>query len=175
MNPKLNYEVSVGETTRKISVQKLPSGRFEVCLEGEAPHQIDLIRPSPEALQLLIDGESWEVGCVPGPLENGGIVEWLVDVVGVNTHVRVEDPRRKALKIGAGSQSGLLSTSMPGRIVRLLVEAGASVKKGQPVIVVEAMKMENELKSPIDGVVAEVFVTAGNTVDAGAKLLRVGA
>jgi biotin carboxyl carrier protein len=64
---------------------------------------------------------------------------------------------------------------MPGRISRILVKPGDPVKKGQPILVIEAMKMENELKSPIDGVVADVMVTEAQPVESGTKLIRIGA
>ncbi|MFN7147737.1 MAG: biotin/lipoyl-containing protein, partial [Myxococcota bacterium] len=85
----------------------------------------------------------------------------------------VVDPRRKALRMAAGAANGMLATQMPGRVVRLLVKPGDVVRKGQPVIVVEAMKMENEMKSPIDGTVAEVLISEGQAVEAGTKLVRV--
>jgi biotin carboxyl carrier protein len=62
---------------------------------------------------------------------------------------------------------------MPGSIVRVLVTKGQAVTKGQILVVVEAMKMENEFRSPIDGVVAELPSEAGRTVDANALLARV--
>jgi biotin carboxyl carrier protein len=86
----------------------------------------------------------------------------------------VVDPRRKALRISGSSGSGMISTSMPGRIVRLMGAVGDRVTMGQPVIVVEASKMENELKSPVDGIIEEILVAPGQAVEAGAKLLRVG-
>ncbi len=60
---------------------------------------------------------------------------------------------------------------MPGRVVRVLVTAGDHVTAKQPVVVVEAMKMENELRTPRDGVVTEVRVSAGVTVESGAVLV----
>ena len=62
---------------------------------------------------------------------------------------------------------------MPGKVVKVLVAAGDTVQQGQGLIVVEAMKMENELKSPKDGVVSELAVTEGQAVESGAKLLVV--
>jgi biotin carboxyl carrier protein len=135
----------------------------------EESHLVDLLRPSPEAFQMLIDGESWEAGCVAS--EDG----YLVDVVGITTAVGVIDPRRKALRLGAASAGGLVTTQMPGRVVRILVQPGDGVRKGQPLIVIEAMKMENELKSPIDGTVGEIYVAEATTVDTGARLIRVDA
>ena len=83
------------------------------------------------------------------------------------------DPRRKALRLAQGSDQGLLKTSMPGRVVRLLVEEGQSVAKGDPIIVVEAMKMENEMKAPADGRIGKIHVSEGQAVEAGSALILV--
>lgn len=63
---------------------------------------------------------------------------------------------------------------MPGRIVRLLAAEGDTVEKGQPVIVVEAMKMENELKAPVAGVVQRIHVAVGDVIEARAVLVDFG-
>ncbi len=162
----MKYEITIGGTTRLVDIEPAGLGRYRVAWDGES-HAIDLLRPTREAYQMLIDGESWEAGAVP---TEGG---YLVDVMGLTTEVGVVDPRRKALRLAAGAVSGMVSTQMPGRVVRLLVAPGDAVKKGQPIIVVEAMKMENEMKSPIDGTVAEVLVAEGSTVESGTKLVRV--
>ncbi len=62
---------------------------------------------------------------------------------------------------------------MPGKIVKLSVAAGAEVRERQGIVIVEAMKMENEIPSPIDGVVKEIVVVEGQTVEAGAILFVV--
>ena len=160
------YEVTVHGKMRQVEIEAAGPGKYRLRFDGEE-HLVDLSRPSPEAFQMLIDGASWEAGCVA--TESG----YMVDVLGVSSEVEVVDPRRKALKLAGGASSGVLGTSMPGRVVRLMVPLGEKVAKGQPVIVVEAMKMENELKSPIAGTVAEIFVSAGQTVEAGTKLLRI--
>ncbi|MDP2307078.1 MAG: biotin/lipoyl-containing protein [Pseudomonadota bacterium] len=164
----MKYEITIGGTTRNVDIEPTGEGRYRVWWEGES-HEVDLLKPSPEAYQMLIDGESWEAGCVA--VGDG----YLVDVMGLSTEVVVVDPRRRALKLAAGTATGMLSTQMPGRVVRLIAKVGDVVKKGQPVIVVEAMKMENEMKSPIDGTVAEILVTEGQAVEAGTKLVRVEA
>jgi 3-methylcrotonyl-CoA carboxylase alpha subunit len=78
--------------------------------------------------------------------------------------------RRREDEAGAG---GVLKALMPGRIVRVLVEKGATVRKGAGLLILEAMKMENEIQAPADGVVDELFVTAGQTVEGGADLLHI--
>ena len=164
----MTYEITIDGTTRQVEVLLGKDGRYAVTFDGER-HAVDLLRPTPEAYQLLIDGESWEAGCVA--TKDG----FLVDVMGVATDVAVVDPRRRSLKLGGGAASGVLSAQMPGRVVRLMVTPGTPVKKGQPLLVLEAMKMENEIKSPSDGTLAEVYVTEGQAVETGAKLARVDA
>jgi biotin carboxyl carrier protein len=90
-------------------------------------------------------------------------------------HVDVIDPlslkrRRREDETGG---AGMVRALMPGRIVRLLVEPGASVKKGTGLLVLEAMKMENEIHAPADGVVDQIFVKPGDTVEGGADLVHV--
>ena len=74
---------------------------------------------------------------------------------------------------GARAGDGIIKAPMPGRVVKLLVEPGQPVTVGAPVVIVEAMKMENELTSPVDGEVASIAVAAGDAVDAGATLLEI--
>jgi biotin carboxyl carrier protein len=164
----MKYEITIGGTTRYVDIQPAGEGRYRVAWDGKS-HEIDLLKPSPEAYQMLIDGESWEAGCVASP------EGYLVDVMGFSTEVTVVDPRRKALKQAAGAASGMLATQMPGRVVRLICKVGDVVKKGQPIIVIEAMKMENEMKSPIDGTIGEILVAEGVAVETGTKLIRVDA
>jgi biotin carboxyl carrier protein len=64
---------------------------------------------------------------------------------------------------------------MPGRVIRVLAAAGATVQAGEPVLIVEAMKMENELLAPSSGVVQRVHVEVGNTVEAGQLLAEISA
>ena len=90
-------------------------------------------------------------------------------------HVEVIDPlalKRKRREDETGG-AGVVKALMPGRIVRILVEPGAAVRKGAGLVVLEAMKMENEIQAPADGVVDQIFVKAGDTVDGGADLVHV--
>jgi len=93
----------------------------------------------------------------------------------MNIAVEIVDPlalRRKKVDDEAGA-GGILKALMPGRVVRLLASKGDSVRRGQSLLILEAMKMENDIQSPVDGVVDEVFVSAGDTVEAGGQLLHV--
>lgn len=94
----------------------------------------------------------------------------------VQMHVEMVDPlslkrRKREDEIATG---GPIKALMPGRVVRILVAQGEQVRKGAGLLILEAMKMENEIHAVVDGVVEELFVTAGQTVEAGADLLRIG-
>ena len=73
-------------------------------------------------------------------------------------------------ELGAG---GMIKAMMPGRIVRVMVNKGDVVRKGASVMVLEAMKMENEIQAPADGIVDQVLVETGQTVESGAELVHI--
>ena len=97
-----------------------------------------------------------------------------VNLNGKSFNIQVTDPKRLR---GSGSEHshdhGLveIKTAMPGKVVRILTAVGKSVEKGSGVIVVEAMKMQNEMRSPKDGVIKEIRVSEGVTVNAGEVLV----
>jgi biotin carboxyl carrier protein len=98
-----------------------------------------------------------------------------VSLGGANIAVEIVDPlalRRKGADDEAGA-GGILKALMPGRVVRLLVKTGDVVRRGQSLLILEAMKMENDIQSPVDGVVDEIFINAGDTIEAGGQLLHV--
>ncbi|NOY26114.1 MAG: acetyl-CoA carboxylase biotin carboxyl carrier protein subunit [Oligoflexia bacterium] len=115
---------------------------------------------------MLVEDAAWEAGLVA--TRDG----FEVELRGVRHDVEVIDPRRKALRLADASGASGVKAAMPGRIVRVLVAKGDPVSKGQPVLVVEAMKMENELKAPRDGVVRTLLVASGDLVETGAVLLE---
>lgn len=87
-------------------------------------------------------------------------------------HVEITDPlslkrKRREDEVGGG---GIIRAMMPGRIVRVTVKKGESVRKGASLLVLEAMKMENDIQAPADGVVDALFVEAGQTVESGTEL-----
>lgn len=98
----------------------------------------------------------------------------IVNVGNNQFEIKLRDPKR--LRGSSGSETiadGIaeIKTAMPGKIVRILVEPGAEILQGDGVIVVEAMKMQNEMKSPKDGVVKEIRFAEGETVNAGDVLV----
>jgi biotin carboxyl carrier protein len=94
---------------------------------------------------------------------------------GSKATIEIIDPlslRRKTREDDEG-EAGDVNAMMPGRIVRVLVEPGQVVHRGAGLLILEAMKMENEIQAPIDGTIGEIFVSAGDTVESGAALLHI--
>jgi biotin carboxyl carrier protein len=120
-----------------------------------------------DALSLLIGERSYDVRrtVVAG--------ETVIDIEGERFTVEVRDPR--SLKGRRGSGAGTegpkkITAPMPGKIVRIIAQAGTDVESGDGVLVIEAMKMQNELKSPKAGRVAKITVKEGDTVNPGDTL-----
>ena len=100
---------------------------------------------------------------------------YSVDIAGHVFHCQVEDERERAARAisgGVGETAELVLAAIPGIVVGVLVEAGDEVSEGQPLLVVEAMKMQNEITSPREGTVDAVDVSEGDTVAAGDCLVR---
>jgi len=94
----------------------------------------------------------------------------IVDTGRRQLEIAVTDPKRlrgSGASAASAEGSAEIKTAMPGKLVRVLIEQGAEVKQGESVLVVEAMKMQNEMKSPKDGIVKEIRFPEGATVNAG--------
>ena len=173
----------VGEREFRIEVARRGGGRFTVSLDGKT---LEVERRRDGVLHLLsIDGESREVAVVrdrggSGGAGNGrsmaqGEAVYGVTVAGRMYEVRLLDPLRVQGAAARPAMEGPIEVRsiMPGKIAALLVGEGQAVRSGQGVIVVEAMKMENELLAPKDGRVTRIRVRPGDTVEAGAALFTV--
>lgn len=166
------YAVTIGERERTIRVRRLGDGvtprctRYEVSIDGGSVAVIDGARPMPDTLSLLMNGRSWEVGLVD---DDDG---FEVDIFGVRHQAAVVDPRRKALRMADGVGELVIRTQMPGRVVRVLVAVGDVLEKGQTAVVVEAMKMENELKAAQAGTVQRILVSEGEQIEAKTILIE---
>jgi biotin carboxyl carrier protein len=120
---------------------------------------------------LILDGKSYESFVYQND------EDWEVLLHGQQYQVKVEDEREKRLKTAAGgSVAGgefLLKAPMPGLVIAVLIEEGQEVKKGQVMLILESMKMQNELKAPRDGIMGRVRVKPGESVEQRQTLLSV--
>jgi biotin carboxyl carrier protein len=159
------YEVIVEGKTHRIELEKAGAG-WECRVDGR-PILIDALIPYHDVLSLLVNGHSYEI---KREQTATGLHLW----VGSNRFaVELRDPRSlRSRQKAAGDEKGprKILAPMPGRIVRLLVGEGSVVEAGQGIVVVEAMKMQNEIKSPKKGVVKKISTAPGAAVNPGDTL-----
>jgi biotin carboxyl carrier protein len=161
----LRYFVTIGDRTVEVDLTG-PRPR----VEGE---EVDAALGSGSGWvrHLLVGSESHALLAEPGERKGS----WKVTLNGRPLMADVVDERTRAIREMAGTVETegpkTVVAPMPGLVVRISVEAGQPVTAGQGVVVVEAMKMENELRAPADGVVARIEVVPGQAVEKGAVLL----
>ncbi|HEV7553760.1 MAG TPA: biotin/lipoyl-containing protein [Candidatus Angelobacter sp.] len=162
------YEVTLGKKIYRVELTRAGE-RWKCTLDGrELP--VDVVYRQNGVLSLLLDGRSYEV-----KQETVG-AETRVVVGHERFSASVRDPRSFRSRRRAGvAEEGVMKVKapMPGKVVRVLVGVGTQVELGQSVIVIEAMKMQNELKAPKKGVVKKISVAEGAAVDAGQALAEV--
>lgn len=161
----LALEVEVDGAVRHLSVEH--QGDCSVVHMDGRPITVDLYEPIPGVLSLLMNGRSYR--CVRAVLAN----EETIAVGGRQHRVAVTDRRSlraRRKRPGAGNGALQIKASMPGRVARVLVTQGEEVLAHQGVVVIEAMKMQNELKTARDGRVVELRVSAGDKVASGQVL-----
>ena len=156
------YEIELGGHSRVLEVKRTESG-WSLRLDGREM-AVDAERIDGDTLSLVRDGESFAVRRVPG---RGMWVRGRYYEVSVRDR-RSWRGRERRSKGGEGAEN--LTATMPGKVVRLLAREGENVLPNQGIVVVEAMKMQNEIRSPKAGVLKRVLATPGMTVNAGEVL-----
>jgi biotin carboxyl carrier protein len=155
----MRFQVSIGGKDHQLELTRMQE--FWDCRLDGREVRIDVREVSPGVLSILLEGRSY--------LVRRGLNQTIT--VGDRSYeVLIADPRswrsRQMLSGGAvGPQR--LKASMPGKVVRILTTPGAQVKAGQGIVVIEAMKMQNELRSPRDGKITAILVQEGKAVNAG--------
>jgi biotin carboxyl carrier protein len=162
------YEVTIAEKVYRVELVRTEQ-EWKCKLDGrELP--LDVVAAQDGMLSLLLQGKSYEV-----KQETVG-AESNVVVGQERFSASVRDPRsfRSRRRSGASEQGVMkIKAPMPGKVVRILAPAGSQVEIGQSVVVIEAMKMQNELKAPKTGVVKKISVAEGAAVEAGQALAEV--
>lgn len=162
----MRYFVTVGERVVEVDL----SG--DSPLVDGVPVRAELVPvPGTAVRHLLADGRSYAFLARPG--ERRG--RWQLTLGAHRFDVDAVDERTRAIREMTGDEeeeaNRTVVAPMPGLVLKVQVEVGQQVRAGQGVLIVEAMKMENELKAPADGVVARIEVQTGQTVDKGATLI----
>jgi biotin carboxyl carrier protein len=145
---------------------KLAEGEWR-CRLDDRDVSVDAVLINADILSLMIDGESF----VARRDISGGVQRIFVN--GVVQQVGLEDPRSFRNRRDAGSRAHgpqTITASMPGKIVQLLATVGEAIHQGQGIVVIEAMKMQNEIRSPRDGMILKLPAREGTNVNAGEVL-----
>jgi len=163
----------LGKDTQEVELSH-QDGVTTLVWEGQA-HPIDILELEPGCYSILMDGRSVEVRLDQAKSPDPEAHAYRAMLYDGAYEFSLVDPRRALLSAtgGAGAGGGLLASPMPGKIVKLLVKVGDQVQEGQTLLVMEAMKMQNELKTSTTGTVATVHVQEGATVETGATLITV--
>ncbi len=162
----MKYRVTLGGSEREIDVVVAPDGSVVVSAGGERIACDP--RPIPGGVSLTLDGKVYDVlaGGDPSAMQlASGDARAVAEVVSPRMTTR----RKRGGAMGATGDE--IRAPMPGRVVKILVGEGQSVSAGDPCVVVEAMKMENELRAPKDATIKKVHVTEGAAVDGQALLV----
>lgn len=162
----MKYEVRISGKTRIVEFERNGEG-WQARLDGQTA-VADVVETWPNTFSVLISGQSHQICVTPSSdrqlkLQTGGL-EFSAEVI---------DPRSwRHRRHGGAKAEGRqqIAAPMPGRVIRLLVQAGDAVEAGQGLVVVEAMKMQNEIRSPNRGTVECVLVAEGQAVNAGELL-----
>jgi biotin carboxyl carrier protein len=159
----MKFDVRIEDKTRIVELERI-ADRWHIALDGQ-PLDADAVQIAPNIFSILLRGQSHEIRVAPSP--NGtltlqtGLEEFTAEVV----DPRAWSGRRHSALEAEGRQQ--VVAPMPGKVVRLLVKTGDTVEAGQGLLVIEAMKMQNEIRSPKSGVVERLLAQEGQAVNAG--------
>jgi len=165
----MKFDVEVAGRVCAVAVERMAdTGRFRIVVDGRV-HDVEA-RATDLGWSLLFQDGGRSVDAAATPRAGG---EWLVQLPHVDVPVAVDRQRhaRGGQKAAGAAGEQRVAAPMPGRVLRVLVKPGDVVEHRQGLVVVEAMKMENELTAPRAGTVTEVAVTEGTSVEAGRLLV----
>ena len=157
----MTYDIAIDGKNYRLDLNQV-DGRWHCQLDGREI-EVDAVLARPDVLSLRIGNKAYEVKC---ERVSSDLHIWLGSV---RYAAEVRDPRSLRGRAQAVDEHGpkKLTAPMPGKVVRILVTQGAEIEAGAGVLVVEAMKMQNEVKSPKKGTVQKILVNEGAAVNAG--------
>jgi biotin carboxyl carrier protein len=158
----MKYDIQIEGSKRTVEVEQNGNSSFHAQLDGQAAG-VDAIETAADTYSILLDGQAFEARVSDDGSDDG----LLVRCAGADFRVQVRDPRswrgRSHSTLEAAGPQRVLAP-MPGKVVRVLVAAGDEVEAGRGLVVVEAMKMQNEIRAPKSGRIERVLVAEGQAV-----------
>ena len=172
----MKYQIEWNDLHENIEAHPDPTGRewsFTFDNGSQIKGKVDVIEEG-TVLRLITSGETHTITLLPGN-QVGSPIRFLLNAELVE--LGVLDPvdliTREVSSSGPGSGLTIIESVMPGIVRKILVQEGDSVEAGQPLLLLEAMKMENEILAPEGGTVTRLHVSAGDTVAAGTKMAHI--
>jgi biotin carboxyl carrier protein len=164
----VQYEIEINGRVRQVAVHRT-GGQFAASVDGRV-RRVDAARIDAQNMSLVVDdgAATYDIGVTRDAA--AGLLHVRVGTTVIDVAVN-GGRRRRDHRADAGTGPQRIVAPMPGKIVRVGVQTGDPVRARQTVVVVEAMKMENELKASRDGVVSELRAVEGASVEAGALLV----
>jgi biotin carboxyl carrier protein len=157
------YEVTINGHVKRVELSRQNGGGWLCSLEGREV-LLDVQVINPDVVSIVYEGKSFEAR------KDYSSAVHRIWIQGESYAAEVNDPRSfSGRKKRAGQEDGprRLTAPMPGKIVRVLLEEASEVEAGQGIMVIEAMKMQNEIKSPKNGRIQKIQAQAGTSVNAG--------
>jgi biotin carboxyl carrier protein len=166
-----DFDIKINDRIAKVKIVKENDNLLEVMVDGKR-YDIDIV-PVEAGYSVIYNNRSFNIEIIEGENNKNFLVNTLhqsFDVDIVDAEYRYQESRKKSKELEG---SNIISSPMPGRIVRIPVQEGQVVEAGQTVIVVSAMKMESEYKSPKAGIVKQIHVKEGTVVNGHQPLVTI--
>ncbi|MCH8567361.1 MAG: biotin/lipoyl-binding protein [Balneolales bacterium] len=168
----MKYEVTIGDVSKLIHINDETSQfKIEGPAESESDFSFEKIDSTRD--KLIINNNVYTIG---NKTFKDGIVEFTLNGKWVKANLKDEQMLlldRLGFKTGSKSTEGILNAPMPGKVVSFLVNEGDTVQAGDALVILEAMKMENELKSPATGIIKKLNASPGQSVEKNHTLLEI--
>ncbi len=166
----MKYTAILKGKEREIEINRLDETRYKICVDGEE-HQVDANQCASDWISLLINDRSYNISF------SADGDELQLNFWNRYYHIEVLDERKMRMRSIQShldlSGPEIIKTSMPGKVVKLLVKEGQQVEAGSGIIIIEAMKMENEIQCINAGIIKSIQVKPGMAVESDVALVEI--
>lgn len=172
LKSNMALDIKIGDREAHVRLIKREGSKATIQID-EKIYDVDIIMVEEGVYSIIHEGKSYNIEMIQG----NGPKNYFVNTYYSSHELDIIDAQSRYQqnrnKDGLHSGDKVISTPMPGKVVRIPVQLGEKVEKGTTLIVISAMKMESEYKSPADGVVKKIYVTEGETINGHQPLIEI--
>jgi len=165
-------DIRIGDREAHVTLIKKEGSKATIKVDDKI-YDVDIIMVEDGVYSIIHEGRSYNIEMIQG----NGPKNYFVNTYYSSHELDIIDAQSRYQqnrnKDGIHSGDKIISTPMPGKVVSIPVSEGDTVEKGTTIIVISAMKMESEYKSPVDGVVKKIYVTEGDTINGNQPLVEI--